>query len=528
MHVAVQDHPRREKRKALRRCRGDALFPGVDDHAVDLAFEHRAGRRPRDRIRQGQVPQPLHRRAADGHPRQRPRRIVLHQEDGGDLPDHGRKLDGARTGGHPLRAADPLGKADGRRVPRDHRRLCDYVGRYGHRAHRTDVRRRRRPRGTHRGHRPPVHGRQGRQKPADGRQTGQVLQARRPRPGIRRAERRRRKIQGVCGPLRQERLRPGDRLRCRDNARHRPGRDAESPEQGIQDRKAYPLLPPLLAYGQAGALLPARFVVHPHHGAARADDRAEQDDPMETRIDRDRPFRQMARRAGGLEPFALALLGHSAAGMGYGGLLGTEVHRFDRGADGRDRKVDRRGLHEGEPLQELQGRRHVEGELLDPQYRPAPSLCGQYRTRVVERRADEARKRPDRRVVRLGCHAVRAAALSVRERRRVFQVGLPGRFHRRGRRPDARLVLHAACHRLDALRLGSLQEHHFERAGVGQERQQDVEAPGQRRRPVRGTRNLRGRRHALVHDLQLAAVGQPQVRQGRRGRSTPQVLRDAL
>lgn len=142
------------------------------------------------------------------------------------------------------------------------------------------------------------------------------------------------KIQGVCGPLRQERLRPGDRLRCRDNARHRPGRDAESPEQGIQDRKAYPLLPPLLAYGQAGALLPARFVVHPHHGAARADDRAEQDDPMETRIDRDRPFRQMARRAGGLEPFALALLGHTAAGMGYGGLFGTEVHRFDQGADG--------------------------------------------------------------------------------------------------------------------------------------------------------------------------------------------------
>ena len=81
-------------------------------------------------------------------------------------------------------------------------------------------------------------------------------------------------------------------------------------------------------------ILPARFVVHPHHGAARADDRAEQDDPMETRIDRDRPFRQMARRAGGLEPFALALLGHTAAGMGYGGLFGTEVHRFDQGADG--------------------------------------------------------------------------------------------------------------------------------------------------------------------------------------------------
>ena len=40
--------------------------------------------------------------------------------------------------------------------------------------------------------------------------------------------------------------------------------------------------------------------------------------------------------------------------------------------------------------------------------------------------------------------------------------------------------------------------------------------------------HLRSRRDALVHDLQLAAVGQPQVRQGRRRRSAPQILRNAL
>ena len=198
--------------------------------------------------------------------------------------------------------------------------------------------------------------------------------------------------------------------------------------------------------------------------------------------------------------------------MGYGRLLGAEVHRLGRRADGRNREVGRRRLHEGESLQKFQGRRHVGGELFDQKYRPAPSLCGRHRAGLVEGRADEARKRPDRRVVRFGRHALCAAALPVRERRRAFQDGLSGRLYRRRRGPDARLVLHAARHRLDAVRLGGFQEHHFERSCARQERQQDVQATGQRRRSVRGAGHLRSRRHALVHDLQLAAVGQPQVR----------------
>ena len=78
------------------------------------------------------------------------------------------------------------------------------------------------------------------------------------------------------------------------------------------------------------------------------------------------------------------------------------------------------------------------------------------------------------------------------------------------------------------LRLGSFQEHHFERPGARQERQQNVQTPGQCRGSLRNTFDLRRRRDALVHDLQLAALGQPQVRPGRRGRSAPQVLRHAL
>ena len=90
------------------------------------------------------------------------------------------------------------------------------------------------------------------------------------------------------------------------------------------------------------------------------------------------------------------------------------------------------------------------------------------------------------------------------------------------------MVLHAARHRHDALRLGGFQEHHFERPGARQERQQNVQAPGQCRGSLRNTFDLRRRRNALVHDLQLAALGQPQVRPGRSRRSAPQILRHTL
>jgi len=62
-----------------------------------------------------------------------------------------------------------------------------------------------------------------------------------------------------------------------------------------------------------------------------------------------------------------------------------------------------------------------------------------------------------------GRHALCAAALSVRASGG-FRRGLSRRLHRRGRRPDARLVLHAARDRRDAVRFGSLQEYHFQRA----------------------------------------------------------------
>ena len=99
-------------------------------------------------------------------------------------------------------------------------------------------------------------------------------------------------------------------------------------------------------------------------------------------------------------------------------------------------------------------------------------------------------------------------ALSVRNRRRGVPSGLPGRFRGRGRRSDAGLVLHVACAGHDAVRQRRFPAYHLERTGARQERQQDEQAVGQRRRSVRGDREVRLGRRALVHDLEFPAVGQ--------------------
>ena len=108
------------------------------------------------------------------------------------------------------------------------------------------------------------------------------------------------------------------------------------------------------------------------------------------------------------------------------------------------------------------------------------------------------------------------------------QLRLHGRLHRRRRRPDPRLVLYPARHPYDGQRHAGLQARDFQRPGAGQERQQDVQAPGQRRGSVRPAGQIRGRCPALVHADQRPAVGQPQVRRGRCGRSAPQILRHPL
>ncbi len=127
------------------------------------------------------------------------------------------------------------------------------------------------------------------------------------------------------------------------------------------------------------------------------------------------------------------------------------------------------------------------------------------------------------RVVRFGSDALRPVALSVRKQRRVCGQ-LSGRLYLGRGGPDPGLVLHPAHHRRDALRPRGVQKRGVDRAGARQKRQQNVEAAGQRRQPLRDADRVRGRPHPLVHDQQRQPLGQPQVRPGRRAGSTTALL----
>ena len=125
------------------------------------------------------MPQPLYRRTPDGHPRQTsshrtsPRRLREATRSRAKA-GWGPELEGIRYE-QLIPWVKPTG--DAFRVI-----VGDYVttsGRYGHRAHRTDVRRRRRPCTKAAGIAPLFMVDKAGKKPADGRQAGQVLRTRR-------------------------------------------------------------------------------------------------------------------------------------------------------------------------------------------------------------------------------------------------------------------------------------------------------------------------------------------------------------
>ena len=115
--------------------------------------------------------------------------------------------------------------------------------------------------------------------------------------------------------------------------------------------------------------------------------------------------------------------------------------------------------------------------------RPAPPG---HRRRDVHARGPRVppRRGGHRLLVRLGRHAVRAVALPLRESRRI-RGELSGRFHLRGDRSDARVVLHAARDRDDGVRSGGLQERHLPEPHRRSRRQEDVEVAGQHHQPLR-------------------------------------------
>ena len=71
LHGAVPDRSQREKRAVVRRGRRGAVLHGVDDHAVDVAVEYRAGRRARNPLRKSRVVQSVYGRTDHRYPGQR-------------------------------------------------------------------------------------------------------------------------------------------------------------------------------------------------------------------------------------------------------------------------------------------------------------------------------------------------------------------------------------------------------------------------------------------------------------------------
>ncbi len=120
--------------------------------------------------------------------------------------------------------------------------------------------------------------------------------------------------------------------------------------------------------------------------------------------------------------------------------------------------------------------------------RPAPPLHRRRRPDLRGlRRRDAARQGGDRHLVRLGCDAVRAVPLPVRERGAV-QGALSRRLHLRGDRPDPRLVLLTAGRVDAAVRRVELPQLRLPRPDPRPRGPEDVEEQGQRRRhPARSS-----------------------------------------
>ena len=217
----------------------------------------------------------------------------------------------------------------------------------------------------------------------------------------------------------------------------------------------------------------------------------------------------MARRQRRLGALPRALLGHAAALLGLHGLPPHGLHRLLRGA-GRARRPRRPARGSAPPLHR----------------RDHPHL-----PRL--RRRDAPHPRGRRRLVRLRRDALRPVALPVRKRR-CLRRALPGGLHLRGRRPDARLVLHPARHRHAAARdRGSprgrrLPQRDQRRADRGRRRPEDVQVARQRGEPVGGDRRPRGGRAALVHVRRGAARQLAALLLGARRRGLAARALDAL
>ena len=143
------------------------------------------------------------------------------------------------------------------------------------------------------------------------------------------------------------------------------------------------------------------------------------------------------------------------------------------------------------------------------------------------RRADEQGARPDRRLVGLGLHALRAVARAERESGHL-RGALSGGLRLRGARPDARLVLFAAGGLDAAVRKELVRDLSLPRADPGSRGPEDVEVEGQRGGAVgRAEHPRRGRLPLVLLHLE-AALGRVPLLAGYGGRVGAPVPQAAL
>ena len=163
------------------------------------------------------------------------------------------------------------------------------------------------------------------------------------------------------------------------------------------------------------------------------------------------------------------------------------------------------------PARARAGRHRQRDPRRGREHRPAPPVHRPRGDRLPElQRHDAPHARGGRRVVRQRRDAVRAVALPVRARGRV-RAALPRGLHLRGRGPDARVVLHAACAGHAAEQHGGrgrrhrVPERHLPRSHPGRRGTEDVQVARERGRPVERAEPARRGRDPLVHVHRVAA-----------------------
>ena len=306
---------------------------------------------------------------------------------------------------------------------------------------------------------------------------------RRHRPGSPSAGLRRRRLPRA--PEREHRrLRlPGDhgrrlhagRARLRRPLREGGGRghraQPAAARRPVRPRHPRPQLSALLSHGQAAHLPRRAVLVRARDALPRCAGSRQRRGAVGARPRQARAFRQLDQGRDGLGHLAQPSLGHAAAAVGERRDRQCVLPRFA----GRTRSADRRARRRSAP-----------------RTRRSADVHGGRRGRRLPARRGSAGL-----LVRVRRHALCAAALSVREPRRL-RGRLSRRIHRRGPRSDARLVLHADGAVERPVRQAGLPQRDRQRHGARRRRQENVQEPAQLHAAGRTDGDLRRRCAAPV------------------------------